>query len=157
MVEARDAFLASLCQFALHVPDSSKASGPTSPTESGTGGSFCPDSQSCAVALCRCQEHVCTHWQAGASTFVSSAGKELARRNSSAAHASSSNGVEEAFVLTPKNVQALRTLFNIAHRLDHHLGKSWFMVLDNLNTLDRILHSPRTTTQVRARRLHLAA
>lgn len=70
------------------------------------------------------------------------------RRNSSAAHASSANGVEEAVVLTPKNVQALRTLFNIAHRLDHHLGKSWFMVLDNLNTLDRILHSPRTTTQV---------
>ena len=52
-------------------------------------------------------------------------------------------------MLTPKNVQALRTLFNVAHRLDHHLGRSWFMVLENLNNLDRILHSPRTTTQVR--------
>lgn len=61
-----------------------------------------------------------------------------------------SNMVEEACVLTPKNVQSLRALFNIAHRLDHHLGQSWFLVLDNLNTLDKILHSPRTTTQARA-------
>ena len=71
---------------------------------------------------------------------------ELTRRNSGQSLAS--GNVEEAFVLTPKNVQALRTLFNIAHRLDHHLGRSWFMVLDNLNSLDKILHSPRTTTQV---------
>lgn len=69
---------------------------------------------------------------------------ELSRRTSSS---NVGTAVEEAFVLTPKNVKALRTLFNIAHRLDHHLGKSWFMVLDNLNNLDRILHSPRTTTQ----------
>lgn len=54
----------------------------------------------------------------------------------------------EGMVLTPKNVQALRTLFNIAHRLDHKLGSSWVLVLGNLNTLDRILHSPQTTTQV---------
>ena len=70
---------------------------------------------------------------------------ELSRRTSSS---NVGTAVEEAFVLTPQNVQALRTLFNIAHRLDHRLGKSWFMVLDNLNNLDRILHSPRTTTQV---------
>lgn len=56
----------------------------------------------------------------------------------------------EGMVLTPKNVQALRTLFNIAHRLDHKLGSSWVLVLGNLNTLDRILHSPQTTTQVRS-------
>lgn len=55
----------------------------------------------------------------------------------------------EGMVLTPKNVQALRTLFNIAHRLDHKLGSSWVLVLGNLNTLDRILHSPQTTTQVK--------
>ncbi len=54
----------------------------------------------------------------------------------------------EGVVLTPKNVHALRTLFNIAHRLHHLLGPAWVLVLDILNTLDRILQSPRTTTQV---------
>ena len=55
----------------------------------------------------------------------------------------------DGVVLTPKNVQALRTLFNIAHRLHHLLGPAWVLILDILNTLDRILMSPRTTTQVR--------
>lgn len=54
----------------------------------------------------------------------------------------------EGVVLTPKNVHALRTLFNVAHRLHHLLGPAWVLVLDILNTLDRILQSPRTTTQV---------
>jgi len=51
-------------------------------------------------------------------------------------------------VLTPKNMHALRTLFNIAHKLHPVLGSSWILVLENLNSLDRILNSPRTTTQV---------
>ena len=54
----------------------------------------------------------------------------------------------EGVVLTPKNVHALRTLFNVAHRLHHLLGPAWVLVLDILNTLDRILQSPGTTTQV---------
>ncbi len=45
-------------------------------------------------------------------------------------------------------VQALRTLFNVAHRLAPLLGPSWPRVLETLDALDRILHSPRTTTQV---------
>lgn len=55
-------------------------------------------------------------------------------------------------VLTPKNVHALRTLFNVAHRLHHQLGGAWTLVLDNLNSLDRILEAPSTTTQVRSLR-----
>ena len=58
----------------------------------------------------------------------------------------------EGVVLTPKNVHSLRTLFNVAHRLHHLLGPAWVLVLDILNTLDRILQSPRTTTQVHARK-----
>lgn len=50
-------------------------------------------------------------------------------------------------VLTAKNVHALRTLFNVAHKLHPLLGSSWLLVLENLNSLDRILNSPRTTTQ----------
>ena len=51
-------------------------------------------------------------------------------------------------MLTARNVHALRTLFNVAHRLAPLLGPAWLLVLDNLNRLDAILHSPRTTTQV---------
>ena len=59
-------------------------------------------------------------------------------------------------VLTAKNVHALRTLFNVAHKLHPLLGSSWLLVLENLNSLDRILNSPRTTTQVCARPLPMA-
>ncbi|KAL0926436.1 hypothetical protein M5K25_002670 [Dendrobium thyrsiflorum] len=48
-------------------------------------------------------------------------------------------------VLTPKNVQALRTLFNVAHRLHNVLGASW--VLETLAALDRAIHSPHASTQ----------
>ncbi|GAB2287397.1 hypothetical protein Dimus_021775 [Dionaea muscipula] len=53
----------------------------------------------------------------------------------------------ENIILTPKNVQALRTLFNIAHRLHNVLGPSWVLVLDTLAALDRAIHSPHATTQ----------
>ncbi|XP_020087242.1 protein MON2 homolog isoform X3 [Ananas comosus] len=50
-------------------------------------------------------------------------------------------------VLTPKNVQALRTLFNVAHRLHNVLGPSWVLVLETLAALDRVIHSPHASTQ----------
>ncbi|KAL5702278.1 hypothetical protein ACHQM5_027513 [Ranunculus cassubicifolius] len=53
----------------------------------------------------------------------------------------------DSVVLTPKNVQALRTLFNIAHRLHNVLGPSWILVLETLAALDRAIHSPHATTQ----------
>ncbi|KAE9589615.1 putative mon2, dimerization and cyclophilin-binding domain, guanine nucleotide exchange factor [Lupinus albus] len=54
----------------------------------------------------------------------------------------------DSVVLTPKNVQALRTLFNIAHRLHNVLGPSWVLVLETLAALDRAIHSPHATTPV---------
>lgn len=54
---------------------------------------------------------------------------------------------DNTVVLTPKNVQALRTLFNIAHRLHTVLGASWVLVLETLAALDRAIHSPHATTQ----------
>ncbi|GAV64231.1 Sec7_N domain-containing protein [Cephalotus follicularis] len=54
---------------------------------------------------------------------------------------------KDSIVLTPKNVQALRTLFNIAHRLHNVLGPSWILVLETLSSLDRAIHSPHATTQ----------
>lgn len=53
----------------------------------------------------------------------------------------------ESIILTPKNVQALRTLFNVAHRLHNVLGPSWVLVLETLAALDRAIHSPHATTQ----------
>ncbi|OMO62280.1 hypothetical protein CCACVL1_22908 [Corchorus capsularis] len=53
----------------------------------------------------------------------------------------------ESIVLTQKNVQALRTLFNVAHRLHNVLGPSWVLVLETLSALDRAIHSPHATTQ----------
>lgn len=53
----------------------------------------------------------------------------------------------DGVVLTPKNVQALRTLFNIAHRLYNVLGSSWVLVLETLAALDRAINSPHATTQ----------
>ncbi|KAF3643179.1 hypothetical protein FXO38_20765 [Capsicum annuum] len=54
----------------------------------------------------------------------------------------------ETVVLTSKNVQALRTLFNISHRLHNVLGPSWSLVLETLASLDRAIHSPHATTQL---------
>ncbi|KNA25395.1 hypothetical protein SOVF_006550 [Spinacia oleracea] len=53
----------------------------------------------------------------------------------------------DSVILTPKNVQALRTLFNIAHRLHNVLGPSWVLVLETLAALDRTIHSPHASTQ----------
>ncbi|TKW17045.1 hypothetical protein SEVIR_5G340000v4 [Setaria viridis] len=53
----------------------------------------------------------------------------------------------DGIILTPKNVQALRTLFNVAHRLHNILGPSWVLVLETLSALDRAIHSPHASTQ----------
>lgn len=50
-------------------------------------------------------------------------------------------------VLTPVNMQALRTLFNVVQELGNSLGSSWVLVVETLNRLDEILQSPKTTTQ----------
>ncbi|KAI4364422.1 hypothetical protein MLD38_020517 [Melastoma candidum] len=55
--------------------------------------------------------------------------------------------MRDGAVLTPKNVQALRTLFNVAHRLHNVLGPSWVLVLETLAALDRAIHSPHAATQ----------
>ncbi|DBA68408.1 TPA: hypothetical protein ACH3X2_013711 [Trebouxia sp. C0005] len=116
--EARDAFLASLCSFAL----SSKMA------------------EDADVDLPMSPASVLSPSDRDSSNAV-------AKGASSKAPLGLPSDASEGVVLTPKNVHALRTLFNIAHRLHHLLGPAWVLVLDILNTLDRILQSPRTTTQ----------
>jgi hypothetical protein len=58
---------------------------------------------------------------------------------------------EEGTVLTPRNVQAFRTVFNITHALFEVLGpKGWHLVLSTLAVLDEVLCSPATTTLQKA-------
>ncbi|CAM6084070.1 unnamed protein product [Calypogeia fissa] len=59
----------------------------------------------------------------------------------------SSADQREGAVLTVKNLQALRTLFNVSHRLNCVLDQSWVMVLETLAVVDRLIHSPHATTQ----------
>lgn len=73
-------------------------------------------------------------------------GEKLASPRGSLAAAG--EAAEAGLVLAPKNVQSMRTLFNIAHRLSNVLGPAWELVLETMNTLDKILNSPRTTTKV---------
>ncbi|XP_019187108.1 PREDICTED: protein MON2 homolog isoform X1 [Ipomoea nil] len=83
--------------------------------------------------------------------FTISIPNEVERRSSvqspSLKRSEASLEQRETIVLTPKNVQALRTLFNIAHRLHNVLGPSWILVLETLAALDRAIHSPHATTQ----------
>lgn len=112
LLEPRDAFLASLCDFALAGP--------------GDAG----DDAELAAA----KGHA-------------AAAERLASPRGGAAAAGGEAAAEAGLVLAPRNVQSMRTLFNIAHRLSNVLGPAWGLVLETMNTLDRILHSPRTTTQ----------
>lgn len=75
------------------------------------------------------------------------AAEKLTSPRGSVAASAGEAATELGLVLAPKNVQSMRTLFNIAHRLSNVLGPAWVLVLETMNTLDRILHSPSTTTQ----------
>ena len=44
-------------------------------------------------------------------------------------------------------MQALRTLFNVAHRLGAVLGPSWELVIETLAALDRTIHASHATSQ----------
>lgn len=57
----------------------------------------------------------------------------------------------ESVVLSPRNVQAFRTLHNATHALFEQLGpRGWRAVLSALLVLDAVLCSPATTTSQKA-------
>ncbi|CAI7921397.1 unnamed protein product, partial [Closterium sp. NIES-53] len=76
-----------------------------------------------------------------------SRGDLLASTMGSAAAASAAALGQGVPVLTPKNMHALRTLFNVSHRLCAVLGPSWELVMETLAALDRTIHSPYATSQ----------
>lgn len=136
--EPRDAFLGALCHLALAADgerpslsriDAASITRSSSPrlerTGSDGGSSYSPLSPS----------------SSGGGAASPTGSKRHQQRTTSV------DDVDGGIVLTPKNVQAMRTLFNIAHRLANVLGPGWALVLETLNSLDRVLHSPKTTTQ----------
>lgn len=126
MEEPRDAFLKTLCSMALSTNEESASLG----GDGGKGASIGSESPRSPPSR----------------SGGRGDGAPLPR--SPPARVSSMDSIyESGIILTPKNVQAMRTLFNIAHRLANVLGPAWAYVLETLNTLDKILNSPKTTTQ----------
>jgi len=118
LLEARDAFLANLCDFAL-----------SNAFEAGAGG---------------------IEGSPRGTVLPPAADKMASPRGSLAgvaAAAAAGEAAEPGLVLAPKNVQSMRTLFNIAHRLSNVLGPAWVLILETLDRLDRLLDSPHTTMQ----------
>lgn len=116
MESARNAFLASLCDFTL-----AKAMAEEDKAKAKESGSTPPSGGRQVSSM------PTTGMQRGYSVMLDSS---------------------ETVSLSPKNVQAFRTLFNIAHRLDNALDKSaWVHIIETIDALDRILLSPKATTQ----------
>ncbi|KAG0558241.1 hypothetical protein KC19_10G013800 [Ceratodon purpureus] len=56
--------------------------------------------------------------------------------------------IREPVILSYKNIQAMRTLFNISHQLNLVLGPtSWILVLETLEVLDMVMHSAHSLSQ----------
>lgn len=130
---ARDAFISNLCDFTLMTPDDSAAA--AAATVSGNDGST----------------------RGGTASGLGTAALVPASPGSAGPGGSGQVPLKtlmlesrEGATLTTKNLNAMRTLFALVHRLSDLLGTSWIYVVDVLNCLDRILTSPKTTVEVRA-------
>ena len=156
--EARDAFLASLCHFALASPRSAP---PSTGNHAGVGGDYDGYANSPRANQPAVRSSASGHLEGGfgggsgggsgggpyVQTVKGSGGATSGAANTpSRALAWPGSGDHERIILTPKNVQALRTLFNVAHRLASSLGGAWFLILETMNALERALDAPGTTT-----------
>eukprot|EP00899_Mesostigma_viride_P020318 jgi/Mesvir1/28288/Mv04811-RA.1 len=122
--EPRDAFLASLCGFTLSHSEG-KAPGRSSSGIPSDAANYLSSPAMAGGSSQQPRRH-----------FDSGAGDAGARPPGDAG----------GLLLSNKNMQALRTLFNVAHSLESSLGPSWVLVMDTLAALDRTLRSPRALT-----------
>ena len=136
LVEARDAFISSMCKFALPTNFTSYSSALTSfhSTMDGT--------QSQQV-LFRSTSGTLLQAAAAAGTAGGSAssggGSGALSSKELAVHAQGVLGHPER-LLSHKHLQILKTLFNVAHGLGSILGTSWHIVLETFEQLDLVLH-----------------
>ena len=167
--DARDAFLASLCHFALAPSESDRdRDRDRAPVDASTNGPRSMSSRDFEPAPGIGAVGDRTGLIAGAfSLGVSAAGAvgsaavgamaspvrgalSLVRGGGSRSDLVALSDARVEVVLTPKNIQALRTLFNVAHRLAATLGTAWEVILETLGALERALDSPSTTTAEKA-------
>ena len=163
--DARDAFLASLCHYALAPSESDRekfvdasANGPRSMSSRDfepapangdraagardrTGGLIAG-----AFSLGVSAAGAVGSAAAGAVASPVRGALSLVRGGGSRSDLIALSDARVDVVLTPKNIQALRTLFNVAHRLAATLGAAWEVILETLGALERALDSPGTTT-----------
>ncbi|CAI5485480.1 unnamed protein product, partial [Closterium sp. Naga37s-1] len=138
LVDPRDEFLASLCRFTL-------VASPSMTTMAPPGQPF--DSDRFQLPSSPSSAYLSPMRSLDALLGVESRGDLLASTMGSAAAASAAALGQGVPVLTPKNMHALRTLFNVSHRLCAVLGPSWELVMETLAALDRTIHSPYATSQ----------
>ncbi|CAI5508745.1 unnamed protein product [Closterium sp. Naga37s-1] len=138
LVDPRDEFLASLCRFTL-------VASPSMTTMAPPGQPF--DSDRFQLPSSPSSAYLSPMRSLDALLGVESRGDLLASTMGSAATASAAALGQGVPVLTPKNMHALRTLFNVSHRLCAVLGPSWELVMETLAALDRTIHSPYATSQ----------
>ncbi|CAI5991186.1 unnamed protein product [Closterium sp. NIES-64] len=138
LVDPRDEFLASLCRFTL-------VASPSMSTMAPPGQPF--DSDRFQMPSSPSSAYLSPMRSLDALLGTESRGDLLASTMGSAAAASAAALGQGVPVLTPKNMHALRTLFNVSHRLCAVLGPSWELVMETLAALDRTIHSPYATSQ----------
>ncbi|CAI7842733.1 unnamed protein product, partial [Closterium sp. NIES-54] len=138
LVDPRDEFLASLCRFTL-------VASPSMTTVAAPGQPF--DSDRFLMPSSPSSSYLSPMRSLDALLGTESRGDLLASTMGSAAAASAAALGQGVPVLTPKNMHALRTLFNVSHRLCAVLGPSWELVMETLAALDRTIHSPYATSQ----------
>lgn len=161
--QQRDAFLSTLCKFTLQAPQAPQgpkqqpSGGVTlGPFTIGSGhGHGSSTSSGIASALPRALMRLesagggsggGSHGVVDSRSISSSGGGGGGHQQGPSGPVSSNSSAEDSSkVLSSKNLQALRTLFNCAIRLAHSLGPSWRLVLETLAALERVLASPRTT------------
>ncbi|CAI5961701.1 unnamed protein product, partial [Closterium sp. NIES-64] len=116
LVDPRDEFLASLCRFTL-------VASPSMSTMAPPGQPF--DSDRFQMPSSPSSAYLSPMRSLDALLGTESRGDLLASTMGSAAAASAAALGQGVPVLTPKNMHALRTLFNVSHRLCAVLGPSW--------------------------------
>ncbi|GIL75246.1 hypothetical protein Vretifemale_5026 [Volvox reticuliferus] len=149
VVEARDALLHALCAHTLLPPGEDDVAALAVSMAGGSGGAAggqCAEDRSVGGTSRRNLAIVPVIGSSSSSTHAGDGGASSAPGFLTALLVDRSASSVRV-VLTPRNIAALRALFNIAHRLADGLGScGWLYVVDAVNALDRILASPHTTT-----------
>jgi hypothetical protein len=145
LTKPRDDFLKNLCQFALpknvirpddHISDIIRDLTATLPasSSSSTGSSILSGLAALSGSSSSSGGSGSNSGAAGSGTSGTSGSGSGAGPTAAAAAAAASSPL-----LTPKNIQSLKALFNIAHCLGGLLGNAWHTILETFESLDAII------------------